>query len=158
MAEALTSGICVAPRMAGEISASRLSEARNAVSIARALHTQEKKNPPDKKGLVLILFISYREGGTLDQERTLSGNNFAMARRAPARLEPGRAEKRRLVGGSKRPLPSRGLDAIRRATRPTPRGRRRTTSSRLLLPSSLHHHHRYRVCRGDRRRARAVER
>ena len=39
--------------MAGEISASRLSEARNAVSIARALHTKKTT----KKGLVLILFI-----------------------------------------------------------------------------------------------------
>jgi hypothetical protein len=38
--EVLTSGICVAPRMVGEISASRLSVAHSAVSIARALHKE----------------------------------------------------------------------------------------------------------------------
>jgi len=83
---------------------------------------------------------------------------------ASARLVPGRAEKRRLGGGSKRPLLSRGLGAIRRATRPTPQGRRRTMSFRLLPlplppPLSLHYHYQYqgRVCWGDRRR-RAIER
>ena len=77
---------------------------------------------------------------------------------ASARLVPGRAEKRRLGGGSKRPLLSRGLGAIRRATRPTPQGRRRTMSFRLLpLPLLLLHHHQGRVYWGDRRR-RAIER
>ena len=139
--------------MVGEISASRLSDAHSAVSIARALHTKTTKG-----FLVNFLFfaiVCVRRGergraGTMafcgdgrwgGKRRTQPGNNFAMTIRAAAsgRPVPGRAEKRRLDGGSRRPLLTRALDAIRRATRPTLQGRRRAMPFRLpSLPSSSH--------------------